>query len=89
MRVIGSIFGGSAENIPLIDFGSVDLSWMNPANWSMGEIMSGVNQWFHDMIDSVLPAFINTLNIGAITALVTRVKLLSMATAAKAAPVAL
>ncbi|PAE87689.1 hypothetical protein CHH61_03530 [Shouchella clausii] len=89
VRVIGSIFGGSAENIPLIDFGSVDLSWMNPANWSMGEIMSGVNQWFHDMIDSVLPAFINTLNIGAITALVTRVKLLSMATAAKAAPVAL
>ncbi|MCC2252095.1 hypothetical protein JUJ52_19375 [Virgibacillus sp. AGTR] len=90
VRVVGSIFGGSAENIPLIDFSSIDLSWINPANWSMDEIISGVNQWLHDIIDSILPAVINTLNIGVITAIATRAKLLgAVTTAVKAAPAAL
>ncbi|MCR6108701.1 hypothetical protein HXA34_20605 [Salipaludibacillus agaradhaerens] len=87
VRVIGAIFGGSAENIPLLDFSTIDFSWMNPSNWSMEEFTSGVNQWLHDMIDSVLPAFINTLNIGAIMTTITRSQVLSMAsTAAKAVP---
>ncbi|UTR15830.1 hypothetical protein MM221_04510 [Salipaludibacillus sp. LMS25] len=37
------------------------------------------NQWFQDMIDSVLPAFINTLNIGAIMTTITRAQIVSMA----------
>lgn len=90
VRVVGSISGGSAENIPLLDFSSVDTSWMNPANWSMDGFMSSVNEWLHDVIDSILPAVINTVNVGAVTAIVARAKLLGAATtAAKAAPVAL
>lgn len=90
VRVVGSISGGSAENIPLLDFSSVNLSWLNPANWSMDQFMTGVNEWLHEMIDSVLPAVINTVNLGAIAAIATRVKLLGVvATTAKAAPAAM
>lgn len=90
VRVVGSIFGGNAENIPLLDFSSVDTAWLNPTNWSMDEFMSGVNEWLHNVIDSVLPAVINTVNIGAVTAIVARAKLLGAATtAAKAAPAAM
>lgn len=90
VRVVGSIFGGNAENIPLIEVGSIDLSWINPANWSLDGITSGINDWMHDMVDSVLPAVINMVNVGAITLIVTRFKLLSAAAAAvKTAPVAL
>lgn len=89
VRVVGSISGGSAENIPLLDFSSVNMSWLNPSNWSMDDFTSGINEWLHEMIDSVLPAVINTVNIGAITALIARAKLLGAITAAKAAPVAL
>lgn len=90
VRVIGSISGGNAENIPLFDFSSVNLSWMNPANWSMDQFMTGVNEWLHEMIDSVLPAVINTVNLGAIAAIVTRAKLLGVVAAtAKVAPAAM
>jgi len=90
VRVIGSISGGSAENVPLLDFSSLDVSWLNPADWSMSEFMTGVNEWLHDMIDSVLPAVINTINLGAIAAIATRAKLLGViATTAKVAPAAM
>lgn len=87
VRVVGSIFSGNAENIPLLDFSSVDVSWLNPANWSMDEFMTGVNEWLHNLIDSVLPAVINTVNLGAITAMLARTKLLGAV--AKAAPTAM
>jgi len=90
VRVVGSISGGSAENIPLLDFSSLDMSWLNPANWSVDQFTSGLNEWLHDMIDSVLPAVINTINLGAIATIVTRAKLLGVvATTAKVAPVAM
>lgn len=90
VRVIGTISGGSAENVPLLDFSSLDVSWLNPADWSMSEFMTGVNEWLHDMIDSVLPAVINTINLGAIAAIVTRAKLLGViATTAKVVPAAM
>lgn len=90
VRVIGSIAGGSAENIPLLDFSSVNFSSLNPANWSMDGFTLSINEWLHNMIDSILPAFINTLNVGAITTILTRTKLLSLAaTAAKTAPAVL
>lgn len=88
VRVVGSIFGGSAEEVPLLDFSSVNLSWMNPANWSIDDVTSGVNQWLHDVIDSILPAVINTINAGAIAAAISRMKLVG-ATVAKSAPAAL
>lgn len=87
VRVVGAIFGGSAENIPLLDFGSIDLSWLNPDSWSMSDMMSGINGWLHQMIDSVLPAFISFLNVGMITVIITQYKLMSAATVAgKAVP---
>ena len=90
VRVIGSIAGGTAENIPLLDFSSVDLSWMNPTGWSTDGLTTFVNQWFHDVIDSVLPAFINTLNVGALAAFLTRSQMIGLAaTAAKTAPAVL
>lgn len=89
VRVVGSISGGNAENIPLINFSSVDMSWLNPADWSMDKFTSGINEWLHEMIDSILPAVINTVNVGAIAAIITRVKLLGAITAVKATPVVL
>lgn len=90
VRVVGAIFGGSAENIPLLDFSSINMSWLNPANWSLNEIMTNINGMFHDIIDSVLPAVINMINMGAISAIAIRVKLLSaVSSAAKFAPAAL
>jgi hypothetical protein len=90
VRVIGSISGGSAENIPLFDFSSVDVSWLNPTNWSMEQFMTGVNGWLHNMIDSVLPAVINTVNLGAVTTIATRAKLFGVvATTAQVTPAAM
>lgn len=66
VRVVGSIFGGNAEDIPLIDFGSLNLSWLNPTTWSMEDTMSGFNEWLHETIDSVLPGIIHTLNLSTI-----------------------
>lgn len=66
VRVVGSIFGGNAENIPLLDFSTIDLSWINPLNWSMDGITEKVNLWFHDMIDSIMPATIAAFNAGVI-----------------------
>lgn len=89
VRVVGSIFGGTAENIPLLDFSSINMAWANPSNWSLSELMSNINGMMHDIIDSVLPAFINTINIGVISAVATRAKLISAVTsAAKFAPAA-
>lgn len=84
---IGSIFGTKAENVPVIDFASMDVSWLNPAEWSMGDVMSGVNQWLHDMIDSVLPAFISVVNVGMITAIIVRIKIIGSITLLKSAPI--
>ncbi|WP_078598401.1 hypothetical protein [Evansella clarkii] len=93
VRIVGAILGGNAEKIPILDFSSVNLSWMNPANWSMDEFASGINQWLHEMVDSILPAFIGTLNAGAVATTVsaiTRTQLYSAATTvAKVAPAAL
>lgn len=84
VRVIGSIAGGAAESIPLIDFGTIDLSWINPMNWSFDGIATNVNEWLHTMIDSVLPAFIHTMNLGAILSFIARAQLIGAFT--KAAP---
>lgn len=63
VRIVGAITGGNAENIPLLDFSSIDVSWLNPANWSLDGITEGINEWLHEVVDSVLPAMINTLSI--------------------------
>lgn len=80
VRIVGAISGGKAENIPLLDFSSMGNSWLNPANWSISDMMSGVNEWFHDFIDSVLPAAINLFNLATIpvaaTTTATRVTIL-------------
>lgn len=89
VRVVGSIFAGNAENIPLIDFSSMNFAWLNPESWSLHGIAENINGWAHNMIDSVLPAFINTVNIATITAVLTRTKLLSVVVSAtKFAPAA-
>lgn len=62
VRVVGSIFGGNAESIPLLDFSNFSFASLNPAEWSTAGITEGVNQWFHNMIDSVLPAMIYSFN---------------------------
>lgn len=69
-RIVGAIFAGNAEKIPLLDFSSTDWSWLNPSEWSVDNIKEGINQWLHDMIDSVFPAVINTLNIAMINFIV-------------------
>ncbi|MGX1195887.1 hypothetical protein [Metabacillus sp. SLBN-84] len=90
VRVVGSISGGNAENIPLLDFSSVNMSWLNPSNWSTEEFASAINGWLHDMIDSVLPAFIHMTNVGLITTIAFRAQLISAAVAVgKVAPAAL
>lgn len=77
VRVVGSIFGGGAEHIPLLDFSSINLAMFNPAEWSMDNITNGINQWFHNMIDSVLPAMIYSFNATAIhMAVFTRVEMM-------------
>lgn len=69
-RIVGAIFAGNAEKIPLLDFSSTDWSWLNPSEWSVDNIKEGINQWLHHMIDSVFPAVINTLNIAMINFIV-------------------
>lgn len=62
-RITGAIFAGNADKIPLLDFSSIDFSWLNPANWSVSGIKEAINEWLHDMVDSVLPAVINSVTI--------------------------
>lgn len=71
VRIVGAIFAGKAENIPLLDFGTIDMSWLNPTSWSMDDVTSNVNQWLHEMIDSVLPAVIGSLNMTMTQAIIT------------------
>lgn len=70
VRVVGSVFGGNAESIPLLDFSTINWSALNPMNWSLDGISERINQWFHDMIDSVLPATIAAVNAGVLHAAV-------------------
>lgn len=65
-RVMGAILGGKAESIPLIDFGSIDLSWLNPANWSTEGIRDAINEKAHEIVDSILPAVIHMANLAVI-----------------------
>lgn len=66
VRVVGSIFGGAAENVPLLDFSTVNVSWLNPADWSVDAVTQGVNDWMHSIIDTVLPAVIYAFNASMI-----------------------
>lgn len=80
VRVVGSIFGASAENIPLLDFSTVNVSWLNPAEWSADGLTENINSWLHSMIDSVLPAFIYIFNASMIhLAVITRAEWLGLA----------
>lgn len=77
VRVVGSIFGGNAESVPLLDFSTIDLAWMNPLTWSMDGITESTNLWFHDMVDSVIPATVAALNAGVLhMAMMSRIELL-------------
>lgn len=66
VRVTGAIFGGNAENIPLLDFSSIDVSWLNPAEWSNLNAQETFNTWLHETIDVVIPATISALNVAVI-----------------------
>lgn len=66
VRVVGSIFGGSAENVPLLDFSTVNVSWLDPTQWSTDSLAESVNGWMHGMIDAVLPAVIYAFNASMI-----------------------
>lgn len=80
VRVIGSIFGASAENVPLLDFSTVNVSWLNPAEWTTDGITQDINTWLHTMIDSVLPAFIYMFNASMIhLAVITRAEWFGLA----------
>lgn len=76
VRVVGSIFGGNAESIPLLDFSTINFGALNPLTWSMDGITTSVNEWFHTMIDSVIPAMIYSINATVIhMAVFTRVEM--------------
>lgn len=59
LGIINLTLGDKAEDVPLIDWSS--LSWMNPSNWSLDGLRESINGWVHDLVDSVLPAIIYTL----------------------------
>ena len=61
-QMVGAIFAGSAEDIQVFDLGSIDLSWLNPETWSFDEIASGLNAWFHSIVDAVFPAVISSVS---------------------------
>lgn len=73
LGIIGLTLGERAEGVPLIDWSS--LSWMNPSGWSTDGIKDAINGWVHDVVDSILPAFIYTFHITTIYAMmIVRVK---------------
>lgn len=89
-RIAGSVFAGNAESIPLIELQSINTAWFDPSVWSMDTVTQAINTWLHDVIDSVLPAVIYTLNASVIHfAIITRVEWVgALSTVAKAAPMA-
>lgn len=66
VRVVGTVFGGSAENVPLLDFSTVNVSWLDPSSWSVDSLTESVNGWMHSAIDAVLPAVIYAFNASMI-----------------------
>lgn len=66
VRVVGTVFGGSAESVPLLDFSTVNVSWLDPSSWSMASLTESVNGWMHSAIDAVLPAVIYAFNASMI-----------------------
>ena len=65
-RIVAIIFKGGGEEIPLVDFSSIDLANLNPMNWSPSDITKTINNWLHDLIDNILPAVIYTFNLSMI-----------------------
>lgn len=61
--IVEAIVGGNMENIKIIDFASIDFSWIHPSNWSIDAITETLNRWMHDLIDNVMPAAISALNL--------------------------
>lgn len=68
--IVGAMFGEKAESVPLLSFQSVDFSGLNPANWSPDHMMTGINEWLHKVIDTVLPAVIQVMTISMVHAVV-------------------
>lgn len=66
VRVTGAIFAGNAENIPLLDFSTVDVSWLNPAEWGNMNLQESFNSWLHETIDVVIPAAISMMNVAVV-----------------------
>lgn len=64
VRVVGAIFGGSAEKVPLIEFDGISLASLGIdfGAWSLGDFTSGINAWTHEMVDTVMPAVIYSFN---------------------------
>lgn len=75
VRIAGSIFAGNAESVPMVDIGSVNWSVLDPSGWSLDAITQSINGWLHEVIDSVLPAFIYSVNVATVhVAVITRVE---------------
>lgn len=66
VRVTGAIFAGNAENIPLLDFSTIDVSWLNPAEWGNMNLQESFNSWIHETVDVVIPAAISMMNVAVV-----------------------
>lgn len=64
VRVVGAIFGSSAEKVPLIQVEQISLASLgvDPSVWSLDAFKTSINSWTHEMVDTVLPATIYSLN---------------------------
>lgn len=87
VQVLGSVFGARAENVPVFSMDMIDFSALNPMAWSFENVKADINLRMHDFIDSVLPAFISTMNVGAILTILSQAKGLGMVLLYKIAPV--
>lgn len=70
-RVVGSIFGGSAETIPVFEPDVSSIAWLNPTGWEPSGWLTKINDWAHNVVDSILPAFIHTFNVASASILMT------------------
>lgn len=74
LRILTAVSNGQLKDVPLFDPSSIPFDKLSSDHWNGEQMRKDINEWAHDFLDSILPAFIGTVSF-AITSFVTFFKL--------------
>lgn len=60
LRILTAVTNGQFKDIPLFDISSIKFEKLTSEHWNGEQMRRDINKWAHDVLDSILPAFIGT-----------------------------